>query len=378
MQPQRVNQLLTFLIQQTKYHAFILLDREGRIIGWLGAAERLFGYTAEEVIGQPAALLFTPEELALGLAEHELRVASTSFKALDDRWLARKDGTRFWASAVLVPLRDERGEVVGYGKIIRDRTDWRGRHEALQNRIETLTRETHRKEQFLSIFVHEIRNHLHPLQLALHLLRSSAKELPGHVTEYLEQVEGQMETMRRLITDLHDVTRIGAGGLPLERETINLNEILRQARETCLPLAEERRQELQLLLPPSVARVRGDAKRLRQAFGNLIHNAIRFTPEGGAVWIKMDFENGRVVVRVEDNGQGIEHELLAHIFELFTQATPERNLAERGAGIGLWLARNLVALHGGAITVRSEGKDCGSEFTVSLPYESAEPEPRAE
>lgn len=364
----QTEELLRLLLEQDKDHALLLLDAGGRIVGWLAGAEYIFGYRAEEMIGQPVTRLFTPEDVQRGLAEHELEVARKNGRAEDDRWQVRKDGNRIWASGAVIALRDFAGEVVGFGKILRDRTDVKGQIEALENRVEALENADQRKNLFLGTLAHELRNPLAPLVNALHLIR-----LAGPIHENLaypiKLIERQVDFIRRLVDDLLDITRIEAGKVQLQVGPVRLQEVLNRAVETCRPKAEERRQDLLVLLPPAPIHLDADSDRLYQVVVNLLNNAVKYTPEGGRIWLKATIEGDEAVVRVEDTGVGIDAEMLPRIFDLFTQEESSRSSSEGGLGLGLTLVKELVTLQGGTVQVRSEGRGKGSEFTVRLPLQ---------
>jgi signal transduction histidine kinase len=173
--------------------------------------------------------------------------------------------------------------------------------------------------------------------------------------------------MRRLVDDLLDVTRIGAGKIELRREPLVLQDVVHRAVESARPIVGERRQRLEVVVPPSPMVVEGDSARLEQVFVNLLNNAAKYTPEGGNVWVKGTTEGDEAVIHVEDTGVGIPREMLPHIFDLFTQVDASRAYSQGGLGIGLSVVKSLVALHGGSVQVRSEGPGKGSEFTVRLP-----------
>lgn len=373
----KAEELLRLLLDQSKDHALLLLDAGGLIVGWLAGAEYIFGYQTEEILGQPVHRLFTPEDVERGLSAHELEVARKDGRAEDDRWHVRKDGSRIWVSGAVIALRDAAGQVVGFGKIMRDRTDLKAQIESLENRAETLSRADQRKNLFLGTLGHELRNPLAPLTNALHLIR-----LAGPISENLvypiKLIERQVEFIRRLVDDLLDITRVAAGKVELRVQPVRLQEILNRAAEACRPRAQERRQDFQVLLPPAPITLNADADRLHQVTVNLLNNAVKYTPEGGRIWLKATIEGEEVVVRVEDTGVGIDAEMLPRIFDLFTQEESSLTRSEGGLGLGLPLVKELVALHGGTVQVRSEGRDKGSEFTIRLPLpqSTAPPPPR--
>jgi signal transduction histidine kinase len=177
--------------------------------------------------------------------------------------------------------------------------------------------------------------------------------------------------LQRLVDDMLDLSRVGAGKIELQRRVVSLNEILRSAVESTRSAVAAQRHTLDLLLPDGDVFVEGDPDRLHQVFVNLINNAVKYTPAGGRIWVKGTAEPGEAVARVEDSGVGIPHEMLPRIFDLFTQTESTRGMSQGGLGIGLALVKNLVSLHGGSVQAKSDGPGKGSEFTVRLPLKSS-------
>lgn len=365
-EPTNVDQLLRLFAEQTREHAIMLLDTQGRIMWWSSGAEHIFGMSSKEALGEPSARLFTPEEIERGLAEHEITVAQLDGAAEDDRWLKRADGSLFWAAGVMVALRDAQGELVGFCKILRNRTELKEQLEMLRNQLAASDAAVRRKDVFLSTLSHELRNPLAPLCNAVQLIRMTVPATPE--LEYpLKVIERQVESLRRLMDDLLDLSRINAGKIELRRETVALHEIVHRAVESAGASMRERRHQLEVLMPSAPILVQADPARLGQVFVNLINNAVKYTPEEGRIWIKGTTEGEEAVVRVADTGVGIPPEVLPRIFELFTQVEESRSLSQGGLGIGLSVVKNLVTLHGGSVQVRSDGPGKGSEFTVRLP-----------
>lgn len=357
---------LELLLEQTRDHALVLLDPAGIVIGWLAGSEHMFGYAPDEILGRPVHVLFTPEDNARGAADHELEVGRLSNRAEDDRWLVRKDGTRLWASGVSTPVRGPDGSLLGFGKVIRDRTDLRAQVETLENRVEALSRAGNHKDVFLSTLAHELRNPLSAMTTGMELLRARSPEV-GAVDRTLQLLQRQVDSVQRLVDDLLDVGRIGAGKMELVTKAVDLRDVLHQAVETCRAAAEKRQVELHEIVIHTPIPVAGDQQRLQQVFINLLDNAIKYTTAGRQVWLEATIDAQEVVVRVEDTGIGIDPAVLPEIFELFTQDEWARRMAGGGLGLGLSLVRDLVRLHGGTVQVRSEGRDKGSVFTVRLP-----------
>jgi PAS domain S-box-containing protein len=363
--PQATEELLQLLVEQSRDHALILLDPEGCILDWLAGAERMFGYTPAEMVGEPIERIFTPEDLKLGAALHEREVARVVGKGEDDRWMLRKDGTRIWVTGVLTALR-EGGRVIGFGKVLRDRTDLKTQIDALENRVATLAASNERRSVFLSKLAHELRNPLSPMLGALRLARMEGP-LGPKTAQALDVLQRQVELLTRMVDDLMDTAGIEAGKLELRKQVVSLNEVINAAAESMRPLAEARQQSLEAIALPVSVHVNADPDRLRQILANLISNAIKYTPERGRIWIKQTTEGDEAVIRVEDTGIGMTAETLPRVFELFTQDDAARRMSEGGLGVGLAIVRELVTLHGGIVQVKSEGRDKGSEFAVRLP-----------
>jgi PAS domain S-box-containing protein len=360
----RADQLLTLLAQQSKEHAFMLLDADARITWWSPGAEYIFDRGASEMVGQSLAKLFTPEDVEKGIPDQEIKLALHFGKAEDDRWQIRRDGSRFWATGMLVALRDQNNELVGFGKVLRNRTDLREQLEALRNQVEALTAADRQKNKFLATLSHELRNPLGSVSTALELI-SRTLSPDANVEASLKIIEEQLDFVRRMLDDLLDVTRISTGKIRLNMRPLELHETIERAVEGARPLIEERCQNIQVIGPWSSIEVQGDPDRLHQVFLNLLSNAAKYTPERGNVSVKVTTEGDEAVVRVTDTGVGIPHEMLPRIFDLFTQV--ETRLSHGGLGIGLALVKDFVALHGGSVQVRSEGVGKGSEFMVRLP-----------
>jgi two-component system CheB/CheR fusion protein len=367
------DELLRLFAQQGDDFALLMLSPDGIVLDWLAGATRIFGFTAQEMIGQSAERIFTPEDLARGVMQQELEIARSVGRAEDDRWQLRNDGTAFWASGVVIPLRDEAGKLVAYGKMLRNRTDLKTQTEALENRVKALSDAEEQRKAFFGLVAHELRNPLSPLVSAVELIRRS-----GHaesvVQAALKVIDRQIAAIGRLVDDLMEMVRVGAGKMELDRQVIDLKDVIEAAANAARPLAVARDQHLQVLPLQGAVPVMADPARLDQVFANLLNNAIKYTPVKGRIWFKLTVEGGDAVVRVEDTGVGIDAEMMPKLFDFFAQEASSRQMASGGLGLGLPLVRELVTLHGGTVQARSDGRDKGSVFTVRLPMHQA-PQP---
>jgi signal transduction histidine kinase/ActR/RegA family two-component response regulator len=243
-----------------------------------------------------------------------------------------------------------------------------------RKRVEDELRESdRRKDEFLALLAHELRNPLAPITSGIDVLKV-AGDNPRIVAQVSATMERQTHQLVRLVDDLLDVSRLTGGRLRLRKAKIALADVLRDALAVVRPLVERSRHELVLDLPAEPVMLDGDDARLTQVFANLLNNAARYTPPGGRIELTARAERGFIEVKVKDNGSGIAQDQLGHVFEMFFQGADPRLARNAGLGIGLTLAKSLVELHGGAIVVESDGIDRGSTFTVRLPAaQRAEP-----
>jgi two-component system CheB/CheR fusion protein len=261
---------------------------------------------------------------------------------------------------------------------IADVTDAR-QAEALRIDAETLRLVDKRKDEFLGILAHELRNPLAPMRFALEIMRRGDGNI-DKVSQARQVLERQVSHMVRIVDDLLDVSRITQGKVELRKERIELEKLVHAAVELCRPGINASRHTLTVSLPDEAVTLDGDTVRLTQVLVNLLNNAIKFTPAGGHIWLIADTRGeqagnpNQLWIRVRDTGVGISSDLLPKIFDMFMQGNVSLERTQAGLGVGLTLVKNLVALHGGTVDVRSDGEGAGSEFTVILPIDpSAQP-----
>ncbi len=234
-------------------------------------------------------------------------------------------------------------------------------------RLEELAKKTKRQQdEFLAMLAHELRNPLAPIRSAAALLER-LDSIDPRLKLIHEVIDRQVEHMARLLDDLLDASRVTSGKVTLQRRPTPVREFVDQAVELCRALIDAQHQQLTLDMPVTAMYVDGDPTRLTQIVGNLLHNAAKYTPDGGAIALSARLEGESVVLKVTDNGSGISPAALPDIFDLFTQEERSLSRSQGGLGIGLTIVRSMVEHHGGTVSVRSDGLGTGSEFTVALP-----------
>jgi PAS domain S-box-containing protein len=347
--------------------AVVVTDAQGRITLLNPVAQALTGWGAE-ALGHPLDTVFriineTTREPMENPASKVLRLG-TIVGLANHTVLIAKDDSELSIDDSGAPIRDTRGRIVGVVLVFRDITDRRGSERAL----EVADR---RKDEFLAMLAHELRNPLAPIRNAAHTLA-----MLGTSDDRLRWVSGVIERqvglMTRLVDDLLDVSRITSGKITLQRTTVSVGEVLAQAVEAARPPAEGRGQTLNVDVPEDAGWVDGDPARLTQAVGNLLDNAIKYTDDGGGIWLRARNEGDEVVIVVEDSGVGIDPEVLPHVFDLFIQADRSLERKQGGLGLGLTLVRRLVEMHGGGVEAASAGPGLGSAFTIRLPCRAHE------
>jgi two-component system sensor histidine kinase VicK len=346
-------------IVESSDDGIISKDLDGVVTSWNRAAERLYGYSAAEMIGQSIRKIIPPE---LQYQEDDIMARIRSGDRVDhiETERLRKDGSRFEVSITVSPLKDETGRIVGASKIARDITPQR---EAQRE-----------KDRFLAILAHELRNPLAPIRNAVTLFGQ-----PGMTEEQRnkarEIAERQIAHMAQLLDDLLDVARISTGRVELKRATMPLRPVISHAVEAVKPMMVARAHQLEVSVPEVELWIDGDEVRILQIVSNLLTNAAKYTDRGGHVRLSLRGDGGSATITVEDDGIGFDRALADHLFKLFSQAKDVSQRSEGGLGIGLALVREFVERHGGTVTASSEGRGKGSRFTVVLPLVEA-PAPR--
>jgi PAS domain S-box-containing protein len=475
---------LRLIIESATDFAIFTLDLGGRIISWNVGAERILGYTQNEVLGKHVSIIFTPEDVAKGRIEFEMGSALYEGRENDDRWHMRKGGVRFWANGMMMPLKDKRGESCGYLKILRDRTEqklaserlrateerlgvavdgaslglwhcdlrsgalvWNDRakshfgfppetkgaynilfehvapedsdrtREAVNHAItghttfdaefrtespdgqtqwihaigrsvadefgepcrvdgvtidisERMQREAafedaaQRRDEFLAMLAHELRNPLAAINNALQVwLYSDRAE---HANWSKGVLVRQTKHLTRLIDDLVDVSRITRGTIELQKQRVDIMALVNRAVESVKPLVDQKR--LTLTVPAGMAGidVLVDPARIEQVVVNLLTNAVQNTDEAGHVGLTVE-AGSEVIITISDDGNGIPADMLGQVFDPFVQVNPALDRSQGGLGIGLTLVKTLIELHGGTVSAASEGTGKGSQFRFRLP-----------
>ena len=316
---------------------------------WFGASpDELRGRSLEEILGA-----------AYGQVRPHVEAALAGHRVSFDAVLEYRSGGPRDVHVDYVPDIDESGAARGFYALITDHSE--------RNRAEKALREAdRRKDEFLAMLAHELRNPLAPIRSAAEVLRmGEPAAAPQRWAR--EVIERQTQHLTRLVDDLLDVSRITRGMVTIRREPLDLGLIVQRSIETSRPMVDARRQQLSLRLPQTTLWVQGDHTRLVQILANLLNNAAKYTEEGGQISVEVRDEGGVGVVSVRDNGIGLSPDLLPQVFDLFTQATRSLDRSQGGLGVGLTLVRRLVDLHGGSVEAVSDGPGRGSEFIVRLP-----------
>jgi PAS domain S-box-containing protein len=363
----RSEEQLRLLLESVNDYAIYMLDVDGRVLTWNSGAQAIKGYAASDVVGRNFAMFFTPEDVAAGTPQAELDTAARTGRADSEGWRVRKDGTLFWAGIVLTPVHDVDGVLHGFAKVTRDLSE--------QRRMSDLEQSSQRMQEFIAMLAHELRNPLAPIRNAVSAMQLNPG-LPAQFGGLVDIIGRQIWHMTRLVDDLLDVSRIATGKIPLKRGSFDFRSVVELSIEATRSAIDARRHSLTVQLPEVPLPMQGDSTRLAQSLQNLLNNAARYTPPEGRIGLAVERLGDSLVTTVSDNGIGVAPEAQERIFELFT---PERHGTphiEPGLGLGLSLARSLVELHGGRLTVHSAGPGLGSSFVMTLPMQpvdAAEP-----
>jgi two-component system CheB/CheR fusion protein len=348
--------------------AIFALDLAGSLTTWNRGAERLYGYASEQVIGRNAAMLMTPPRRA-DFATAMTRVARGEKVADAPSLCLRADGTQTDVSVTISPMY-QRGAVTGASAIARDVTALVGAQRALQDEQYKVRGLLQRREEFLAMLSHELRNPLAAVISAIAMLERD--DSPERTKRCRGVIKRQVDHMKGLLQDLLDVSRITSEKFGIEPADMDLRDAIDTAVEATAPLFESRRIQLVQDVPGKSLHMRGDARRLAQLVGNLLANAATYSPMQTEVALHVEVTPTTYSIRVADHGDGIDPSLQGKIFDLFVQAEQNLDRSRGGLGVGLSLAKKIVELHGGTIAVKSDGRGAGSEFVVMLPHAKSE------
>ena len=352
--------------------AIVSKNLSGIITTWNSAAEKIFGYTAEEAVGK-SVLMLVPDERK----EEEPRILSRLQRGerVDhfETIRVRKNGEKFPVSLTISPIRDTKGTVIGASKIARDITELKRMSDDREQllRSERMARASaeyanRMKDEFLATISHELRTPLNAIVGWTQVLKESGS-LTADDKEGVETIERNARVQAQLIDDLLDLGRIVSGKMTLDVERFDLAVVVGDAVASMHHAAEMKEIRIKQVLDSGACWTMGDRKRLQQVIWNLLSNAIKFSPKGSAVIIALTRINSHVEISVSDSGRGIEAEFLPHVFERFRQADASTTRKYGGLGIGLAIVKQLVEMHGGQVRAESPGLDQGATFMVSLP-----------
>jgi PAS domain S-box-containing protein len=366
-------QRFRLLVENIKDYAIFMIDRQGCVTSWNSGAEHMLGYSAHEILGQPAERFFVAEDTGVATFELERKEAQLTGRATSTGWRARKNGEHLYVEGVLSAVRDDDGRLLGYAKLMKDVTDRRRieaeREYLLQSERAArgeAERSSRMKEEFLATLGHELRTPLNAILGWSQVLRR-LDEGNTELSEGLKVIERNARAQAQIIEDLLDMSSIISGKVRLEMGKVELGPILEASINAVRPAAENKGIELKLLVNPPSGLVRGDPNRLQQVFWNLLTNAVKFTPKAGRVTVTLDRVNSHFRIKVADDGEGIDAAFLPYVFERFRQADASSSRRHGGLGLGLSIVKQLVELHGGSVHAVSTGSGKGSTFTVELP-----------
>ena len=352
--------------------AIISKTLNGIITSWNKGAERVFGYTEDEMVGQPVLRLIPPDHQN---EEPEILARLRRGQKIEhyETVRAHKDGHLLDISLTVSPIRAADGTIIGASKIARDISDRKAAEARLQSALaeaeeaKRQAEEANRlKDEFLTTISHELRTPLTAVMGWISMLRSGRLD---EVAAYkaLETIDRNVKAQAQLIEDLLDISRIVTGKMRIDTKPLNLSSIIHMAVDSIMPAAQAKGIRLQVIIDPSTGSVLGDRDRLQQVIWNLLSNAVKFTPAGGRVQIQMEPSESHVEVTISDNGIGVDPEFLPRIFERFSQEDSSNTRSYGGLGMGLSIVKYITELHGGTAKAFSEGTAKGTTFTVALP-----------
>jgi PAS domain S-box-containing protein len=331
-------ELHRLLVESVRDYAIFALDPKGNVLSWNLGAQRLKGYTAEEIIGRHFSAFYPPDAIATSFPEYELQQAARTGSFEDEGWRLRKDGTRFWANVVITALRDPAGQLLGFAKVTRDLTE---RREAEQRALEHARRvaeveaANRAKSEFLTALSHELRTPLNAIGGYAELLAMGVRGPVNDTQKHdLERIRRSQQHLLVLVNDLLNYARLEAGTVEYHMEPVSMAQVLDAIDAMIRPQADAKALEF-VIDECGAETVWSDAPKLHQILLNLVSNAVKFTPAGGRVRVSCSAADEALVVRVTDTGPGIPEAHQASIFEPFVQIGRSHTSHHEGVGLGL-------------------------------------------
>jgi PAS domain S-box-containing protein len=356
-------EMFRLLVHSVQDYAIFMLDPNGHVATWNSGAQRIKGYEAEEVIDRHWSIFYPEEDVQAGKPEGLLAIARERGRVEDEGWQVRKDGTKFWADAVVTAVHDSDGNLHGFAKVTRDVTE-RKKAEETRHALLVSEKVNRAKDEFLAVISHELRTPLTSILGWARMLRIGGLD-EATTQEALNALERSAQAQVHLIEDLLDDTRITSGKLQLSKRPLEIKSIVDSALADLTPAADAKQIRITSHLECECPMI-GDPTRLQQVVWNIVANAIKFTPEGGSVHVALKREGERARIEVRDNGRGIGAELFPQLFQRFRQGDTSSN-RKAGIGLGLAISKYLVEQHGGTINASSDGIGKGATFTIELP-----------
>ncbi|HXI57916.1 MAG TPA: PAS domain S-box protein [Polyangia bacterium] len=371
----RSEERFRLLVDSVEDYAIFMLDPDGYVMTWNSGAERLKGYSADDIIGKHFSCFRLEEDVRAGKCEQELEAAARDGRVEEEGWRLRKDGTKFWASVVLAAIRNASGELLGFAKVTRDLTERvRLDNERLHRvRAEEAVR---LRDEFLSIASHELKTPLTALQIELHSWQEQNSDHAGQaegderVAKRYRRAVRNAERLSALVESLLDVSRIATGRLVLKPERMDLSETVSQVIDSLCGAAAKARCDI-LFSTPGTIDGSWDRLRVDQVVMNVLSNALKYGA-GAPIRVSLSVDQSDAVIEIADRGPGIPDQDLERIFGRFERASPVRHYG--GLGLGLYVARRIVEVQGGSIAARNMA-DGGACFTIRLPIQ---PSPTSE
>jgi PAS domain S-box-containing protein len=369
----RSEEFFRLSVRNVQDYAIFALDTDGRIVSWNEGAQRIKGYTADEIIGSHFSRFYPQADIDAGKPEYELREVIKNGRFEDEGWRLKKDGSRFWANVIITALRDDNGNLRGFGKVTRDITERKALEDSLRAARDQAIDASRFKSEFLATMSHEIRTPMNGIIGMTNILQRT--DLNAQQREYLNVVRDASIFLMSIINDILDFSKVEAGKVNLESLEFDPVAVVESVGDLLSAQARQQKVSFMTFVSPEIPPLLlGDPGRLRQVLMNLTSNAIKFSPHGSVVSkaLLSSLTEHELVLRFEvsDTGVGISEQQQARLFQPFVQADGTTSRKYGGTGLGLAISKSLVELMGGSIGLESElGK--GSTFWFNVPLRIA-------